>query len=413
VTFFSPTRLKFQRRQVKILIVSSLYHPNIVGGAEKVAQNLAEGLVARGHEAVVATTSPRRHSEVMSVDGVRVHYVPVRNLYFITQNNGRSDAVKALWHGLDTYNPFMASSLGRILDAERPDVVNTHNLVGFSVSAWSAIKSRRLPLVHTAHDHYLLCPRSTMHRNGKNCTEPCSDCAVYGGARRRFTKLVDIAMAPSRFMLNRHLSAGCFPTAERKAVYNCCELPSELKTAGEGADHPLRFGFLGALHSGKGIDLLVQAYLALPKGEAELVIAGRGTPDYERELREMTHDRPEIRWLGFVPHQTLLGQVDVLVVPSRWHDSAPVVVLEGMAYGIPLIGSRRGGIPELMGEGTGWIFDPDEPDSLIRVMKLAISSRSVLAGMSERAGERARRFSTEIMVSEYLGAFSRAIQHKN
>ena len=66
-----------------------------------------------------------------------------------------------------------------------------------------------------------------------------------------------------------------------------------------------------------------------------------------------------------------------------------------------------------MGEGTGWIFDPDKRDSLMRVMKLAISSRSVLAGMSERADERARRFSTEVMVSEYLGAFSRAIQHKN
>ena len=87
---------------MKVLIVSSLYHPNIVGGAEKVAQNLAEGLVARGHEAVVATVSARKHSEVVSVNGVRVYYVPVKNLYFMTQNNGRSDAVKALWHGLDT-----------------------------------------------------------------------------------------------------------------------------------------------------------------------------------------------------------------------------------------------------------------------------------------------------------------------
>ena len=195
--------------------------------------------------------------------------------------------------GSTPYNPFMAASVGWILDAERPEVVNTHNLVGFSVSAWRAVKSRRLPLVHTAHDHYLLCPRSTMHRNGKNCTEPCSDCAVYDRARRRFTKLVDIATAPSRFMLNRHLSAGCFPTAERKAVYNCSELPSGIKAAGGGAHHPR---FLGALHSGKGIDLLVQAYLALPKGEAELVIAGRGTPDYERELRPRTRGRSDVRF---------------------------------------------------------------------------------------------------------------------
>jgi glycosyltransferase involved in cell wall biosynthesis len=153
--------------------------------------------------------------------------------------------------------------------------------------------------------------------------------------------------------------------------------------------------------------------LELPAGEAELVIAGRGAQDYERKLREMAHDGPDVHWLGLVPPEVLLSQVDVLVVPSRWHDPAPVVVLEGMANSLPLIGSCRGGIPELMGEGTGWIIDPDEPDSLLRAMKLAISSRSDLGAMSSKAGERARRFSTEFMVSEYLQAFSRAIQNND
>jgi glycosyltransferase involved in cell wall biosynthesis len=158
------------------------------------------------------------------------------------------------------------------------------------------------------------------------------------------------------------------------------------------------------------VDLLVRSFLELPRGQAEICFAGRGAPDYESELKTMTQDRPEVRWLGYVSPDVLLRQVDVLIVPSLWNDSAPVVVLESMAYSVPLIGSRRGGIPELMGEGTGWLFEPYEPNGLTQVMRNAIESRDDLAGMRERARQRAGMFSTEAMVAGYLQAFSRAME---
>jgi len=91
----------------------------------------------------------------------------------------------------------------------------------------------------------------------------------------------------------------------------------------------------------------------------------------------------------------LFRRVDVLVAPSLWHDSAPLVVLESMAHSVPLISSCVGGIPELMGEGTGWLFDPSDPTALSRALRNAIESRGVLAVMRERARERARLFSAE------------------
>jgi glycosyltransferase involved in cell wall biosynthesis len=395
---------------MKVLIVSNFYHPHVVGGAEKVAQSLAEGLLAHNHEAVVVTLSQNKHLTTDEVHGVKVHRLPLMNLYRLPAHNGQPAVVKALWHTLDTYNPLMETSFRHVLESERPEVVNTHNIAGFSASIWGAAKKRHLPLVHTAHDYYLLCPPSTMLRNGKNCQAPCSDCAMFGWGRRKASRLVDVATADSRYTLEEHLRRGYFSSAESTPIYNCCEVPALDSSRSNGGNGSLRFGFLGRLDPAKGVDLLVRSFLELPRGQAEICFAGRGAPDYESELKTMTQDRPEVRWLGYVSPDVLLRQVDVLIVPSLWNDSAPVVVLESMAYSVPLIGSRRGGIPELMGEGTGWLFEPYEPNGLTQVMRNAIESRDDLAGMRERARQRAGMFSTEAMVAGYLQAFSRAME---
>jgi glycosyltransferase involved in cell wall biosynthesis len=139
------------------------------------------------------------------------------------------------------------------------------------------------------------------------------------------------------------------------------------------------------------------------------LLAGQGSLEYEHELKAMTQGRPEVRWLGFVSPEVLLRKVDVLVVPSLWNDSAPLVVQESMAHYVPVICSRVGGIPKLMGEGTGWLFNPSDPSALAGAMRDALESRDALAVMRERARERACQFSVESMVSGYLQAFSRAI----
>jgi glycosyltransferase involved in cell wall biosynthesis len=393
---------------MKALIVSNLYHPNLFGGAERSAQYLAEGLAAQGHDIAVATLNPRKRDDVADVNGVRVYYLPVRNIYFPSQP-GKPKAAKMLWHAVDTYNPFMAASLGRVLDAERPEVVNTHNLAGFSATAWRAAKARGLPLVHTAHDQYVLCPKSTMHRKGVNCANPCFECRIYSAPRARLSRLVDVLIAPSRFVLDRCAHYQLFPNAEKMVIYNSSEPAAQPGSGVRQQDRPLRFGFLGRLHTTKGVELLIRSFQKLPAGQARLTIAGRGMPAYERKLRKLVNNHSGITWLGLVVPEVLLSQTDVLVVPSLWHDPAPLVILESLAHRLPVIGSRRGGIPDLMGEGTGWLFDPDELGALPRALEQAIQSRSELAAMGARAGERARQFSAETMVEGYMKAYSRAI----
>jgi glycosyltransferase involved in cell wall biosynthesis len=398
--------------RMKILIVSNLYYPNIVGGAEAATQKAAESMASCCREVAIATLNPQRRYEVGEVNGVRVHYLPVWNIYFFGLPKNRRAVTKVLWHGMDAYNPLMAASLGRILDAERPDVVHTHNITGFSTSVWRAVKKRRLPLVHTVHDLGLLCPRG-MFRDGKLCTTLCTACRVHSLPRRRLSRFVDVVTAVSRTVLDRCCRYGFFPESEKVVVYNSFEPEPDNGVQQDGRNGTLRFGYLGRLYPPKGADALVRSFLKLPDGRAELLIAGRGTSEYEADLRRLIGGRSTVRMLGFVAPSDFFSQVDVLVVPSLCHDAAPGAVLESMGHRVPLIASCRGGISELMGEGSGWVFDPGEPGALTRALQHAINSREELAAMGDRCAERARHFSLEATVHGYLQAYADAIDKNN
>ena len=123
---------------MKALVVSALYPPRMVGGAEKIAQAVTEGLAAAGHECVVLTTMPGWGSQHSRVNGIDVRSIGLRNIYWPHDRRERPFPAKPLWHAVERYNPLMGREVARVLDAERPDVVHTHSLTGFSCAAWRA-----------------------------------------------------------------------------------------------------------------------------------------------------------------------------------------------------------------------------------------------------------------------------------
>jgi glycosyltransferase involved in cell wall biosynthesis len=394
---------------LKILLVNSSYLPNIVAGAERVVQRLAEALVGRGHQVTVVTTQPNGSRTVRDMNGVRVHYVPVANVYPPFAGVDAGSVRKALWHLVDSYNPLMARAFGTILDDERPDVVNTHNLAGFSTAVMTAAKDRGLPLVHTLHDHYLLCARSSMFKRGRTCMRPCVGCRLYDFPRRVASARVDTVIGVSRFILEHHVQLGYFAAADKRVIYNGFDLDE----AAAGGEHPqrevLRFGFLGQMRAIKGLHTLVQAFLAECSTEAELWIAGKGDPVYEAELRQVTAGLRNVRWLGFVKPYDLLGAIDVLVVPSLWNEPAGLVVIEAFSRSVPVLASNRGGIPELFAPETGWLFDPDEPGGLRRALRRCIEIGAELPALGQAARAQARRFELRGFVDGYLGTYADAV----
>jgi glycosyltransferase involved in cell wall biosynthesis len=387
------------------MYVTSLYTPNLIGGAERVVQSLAESMVEAGHHALVVSAAPQEGTRVDWINGVKVYYIGLKNLYWPYRDGNKPRLLKPFWHGLDTFNPLMANQLARILNTEQPNLVHTHTLGGFSVLAWRQVKQRGLPLVHTLHDYYLLCPKSTMFRNGRNCRRQCAQCLPYALPRKWYSSKVDVITGITRFILDRHLEYNYFATVrERKVIFNAYQAQSAATNSGTRS-LPIRFGYLGRLHPTKGLEVLLDAVARLPEGTWDLDIGGKGLSAYENYLHSR-YSNPRIKYMGYVSPENLCSNIDVLVIPSIWHEPFGRVISEAYAHGVPVIGSKRGGIPELVEEPhTGFLFDPSRPGDLTLKMWQFIENPAIIDDMRLASLTKAGAFLPEDIVEQYLEVY--------
>jgi glycosyltransferase involved in cell wall biosynthesis len=393
---------------MKPLFVSSLYHPNQVGGAEKVVRILAEGMLLHGHDPVVVTAQEEPADRVDYVSGVKVHYIGLKNLYWPWGRQERPGVLRALWHGIDRYNTVMARAVGRILDLEKPDIVNTHHLTGLSCAVWDAVKSRSLPLIHTLHDYSLLCPKTTMFKDGANCGSQCTTCRLYTSPAKRASDCVDHVVGVSRFTLDRHLAAGYFRGARSaRVIHNA--LPGTVRVAPRPAleGRPLLLGYVGQLIPTKGIEQLVRQMAAWNPSQCRLLVAGRGPAAYESMLRAQAPGN--VRFVGFVDPDEVYAEIDVLVVPSLWEEPLATTVLEAALHGVPAIVARRGGFPEIVAAlHTGLLFEPKDPQALRKAVETFLNDFSMVDEMRRHLLERAAYFQLDRMRSEYLQLMAQA-----
>jgi glycosyltransferase involved in cell wall biosynthesis len=395
---------------MKPLFISSLYHPNQVGGAEKVVRIVAEGMLLHGHSSVVITTQQGSANRIAHVDGVKVYYIGLKNLYWPYTRKEKPALARAFWHGVDRYNPLMARAVARVIDTEKPDVVNTHNLTGFSCAVWSVVKARRLPLVHTLHDYSLMCPRTSMFRAGQNCQGQCAACALYTAPSKRLSAKVDHVIGVSRFALERHLACGYFPNARQaRVIHNAVPGGPAFEPPPEYTGRPLRLGYVGQLIPTKGIGELVRQMKAWDSSQCQLVVAGKGAAAYETMLRD---EAPRnVRFLGFVDPDEVYRAIDVLVVPALWEEPLGMTVLEAYLHGIPVIVSRRGGLPETVDEGrTGIVYEPLEPDGLRQAIDVFLRDRLLVRTMRPLVLEKVRDFLQDRLQANYLDAMVQARQ---
>lgn len=394
---------------MKIILINTLYSPYMVGGAERSVQFLAESLVKQGHEAVVLTTTDEK-DKVDYLNGVKVYYISLKNLYHPYINNrdkNINSALKPLWHAIDIYNPLMADKVEKIISAERPDLVHTNNIAGFSVAVWQVVKKLRLPLVHTLRDYYLMCSRKyIMFHNGKNCNQPCVDCKAYSIAKRQVSNSVDAVIGISQFILDHHLNFNYFSEAScQKVIYNSYQATASPHTESSR----LRLGYLGRIEKPKGFDFLLQALLKLNHQDWELKIGGRVTDEKKADLRSR-YPLPNVSYLGFIKPEDFFSQIDVLIVPSLWQEPLGRIVLEAYAYGVPVIGSNRGGIPEIIDSGsTGFVFNPECEESLLEIIKKFLDNRDLCVQMRKNALNKSQIFSPTAIFNQYIEIYGQLI----
>ncbi len=390
-----------------VLLVNNLYPPIMAGGAELVVAYLAEGLAARGHRAtVVSTCGPEMEPYPAETrNGVEVLRFFPRNMYWSFAREGQSPMRRALWHLRDTWNRDAARRFRSILAEAQPDIVHTHVIDGFSASIWRRARRLDVPVMHTAHDYHLICPRAfLLTRDWKVCRHPTLSCRAYRAWHLHTAGDVDLFVSPSQFLLDKHREAG-LAAKQTAVVRNGIPTPAASVPRPTAAGTSSKFLLLCRLTEEKGLRVVLDAVRRLPPDLAfELTIGGRGP--LEPAVREAAALDPRIRFAGFVQgddKHILLSNANHVLIPSLWYENAPVAVVEAAAYGIGVIGSRIGGIPELVEEGsTGFLFEPGDAAELASIMHRLTTGALGLQGLQQAAKTVADRHTIGPMIDAYL-----------
>lgn len=391
---------------MKVVLIGSMYPPYAFGGAEKAIAMLAEALVKRGHNVVVVTLYPGYLERTEERNGIRVYYLPLDNVYWpFTQGTKPSPLMRFTWHLREMWNWKAERRVGRILDLETPDIVHTNNIIGFSVAIWRAVRRRNIRLVHTLHDYYLLCPRTTRYRGGKSCEGRCLDCRFLGANRKAASHLPDEIVSVSQFTLDKHKRLGFFRNVPSQVSYNIQSAAEDPKRCALTSSNLLNFGFIGRIEPEKGIEIVLQATQHLSQPGWRLKIAGKGTDDYVSYLRLKYADE-RIDWLGFTAATEFYPNVDVVVIPSQWEEPLGYVCVESLHEGKPLICARVGGLPEIAQLSKVVEYFPSgNVKELARLMNSALGDQIRWKQSTPPVSPALQPFTEQFVVDKYLSAY--------
>lgn len=165
---------------------------------------------------------------------------------------------------------------------------------------------------------------------------------------------------------------------------------------------PMRVVFVGRLSNEKNVDIVIRGFakLVLAGARAELTIVGEGPEDDSlRELVRSLNLEKLVRFTGGLPFEGVLDeleQADVLTLVSQSEGFAKAMA-EAMAFGVVCIGSDRGLLPDMMGDGRGLVVEPDDVDALAEALATLERDPDRVLEMSRRSAQWGAEYSLEAL----------------
>lgn len=394
-------------------MLAQSYAP-IVGGVERVVEDLSIELAARGHEVSVATLSQPRREIESSQSGIAVH--GLASSTYRLPGIGLDDERR---HAPPAPDPETVLDLRRLLRRERPDVVHAHNWL---LHSYLPLDRRGGPaLALSMHDYGLVCATKRFLNHGAPCSGPgwvkCVRCAAdyYSPAKgtgvalltraseRRVRRHVDVFLPVSEAV---RLRCGLEASERCRVVPNLIrELPEPLQ-AGDPhlASLPAEpfILYFGDVTVDKGGAVLVEAYRSL-RNPPPLVLVGRC---FLEELASL----PGVVALGPMPHRYAIEALRrslFTVVPSILPETFGIVALETAAAGKPIVASDIGGLSDVVIDGeTGLLVPPADPEALGAAIERLIAE----AGLRERLGATARGRAADFSPARVVPQFEQAYE---
>jgi glycosyltransferase involved in cell wall biosynthesis len=368
---------------MKIVSFISTFEPHTYGGGEVSALNLARWLSQRGHNVSIITMAGPKDCEISGdfVNGVYVWRKRFPRPYAYWENIGASISKKFVYYIHDHLHYRNKKIVGQILDNTKPDFALIHVISGIGFNSISEISKRDIPTIYVMHDLNLVCARGSLFKRGAECLSQCKICKIICGIRFSYVSNIPRLSfcSPSQANLNK---AGEFLDLKRfrlRQILDVNKYPTP--TVKKQASDLVRFLFVGRLSLTKGVHVVAEALKKLENlHKFEFVIVGVGAEESELK-RKYAH----MKWCifkGFLSHQeisNLMAESDVLCVPSIWQENSPGVVIHALGIGLPVLGSNKGGIPELVTDNeTGLLLPPGNVEAWRKAFEDLLNDKSLV-----------------------------------
>ncbi|MGB3761159.1 MAG: glycosyltransferase family 4 protein [Rivularia sp. (in: cyanobacteria)] len=196
---------------------------------------------------------------------------------------------------------------------------------------------------------------------------------------------------------------------------NPTELPTQIPNRTNTSS--IKFGFFGRVGARKGTFDLIKAFAQIPDtSKFELIIAGDGDIEEARNLAKSLNLEDKVQFLGWIDSQTrdkLLANIDVFVLPS-YNEGLPMALLEAMGWGLPVIVTPVGGIPELItSTENGLLVNPGDVQKLSEAMQQLIENESLRISLGNAARETVTPFDVKVYCSQLHKIYSSVLEFRS
>ncbi len=310
------------------LRVLHIINGDLYSGAERVQDLLALNLPKFGTEVGVVCVKPDRFPEQRQAVNTPIYLTPMASRFDLR----------------------CSSRIAHIIRQDHYRIVHTHTpraaLVG-RLAAWLA----KVPMVHHVHSPT---GRDTGDQWRNRLNWRIEKWSVSGVSR-----IIPVSASLSRYLINEG-----FDPAKIRLVPNGVPTPGPLaKRPTPGSQWTV--GMIALFRSRKGVDILLRAASLLRSSGKDIRIRAVGpfdSVDYEGQVMTLSDElgmSQHVDWVGFTQDiSNELSKMDALVLPSLYGEGMPMVILEAMAMGVPVVASEVEGIPEVLGEGSSGILVP-------------------------------------------------------
>lgn len=372
---------------MRILLVSNLYAPHVIGGAEIAARNYAIQLEKLGHDLFVLTSSYGLDKPVQEGHIWRtLRYIPGHYRTFHYSPNARA--------------------LQRAITELRPDLLYVFEIGGLGVIPMlEVLNAASIPVVYQQQSYWL--QYALLLQTGYKRVRYRWLKKLLAGSVPfpRYTSMIAVSNA----VKEEYVKLGC--DAERiEVIYHGiegCFFTTPLNKENQRQPDRIRLAYVGRLYSAKGVLVLLKALDILineqKHAQFSLDIFGAGDEEYTKKLYSFVQAkrlRKAVTFHDKVSQAELIQQydrADIAIVPSIWKEPCCAVIVEAMARDLPLIATNIGGTSEIVTHGIdGLLVEPGDEYALAAAIFQLASDASLRAKLVAASRVTAReRFTVE------------------